>query len=123
MSYCERHTVALTTDASGDCTAYTPVVSGKVISVKYTKTNFSDGVDFDATGDISGVEIWNQDNVNATQTIYPRAATHSTAGVAALYAAGGSAVLDHVRVANERIKIVVAAGGNVTTGSVTIILE
>lgn len=122
MSYVQRHTMTLTTNGSGAATGYTEVVTGRVSSITYTKNNFADGVDFDVTGETSGIVIWDQDNVNATTTVAPRQATHSTAGAAALYAAGGTAVLDYVAIANERIKVVVASGGATTSGTFTIYL-
>lgn len=122
MSYAERHAVTVTTNGDGDGTGYTPVVTGKVVQITYTKVDFANGVDFDVTGDRSGVVIWDQDNVNATATVAPRQATHSTGGVAALYAVGGTAVNDCVWVANERIKIVVAQGGATKTGTFHVVV-
>lgn len=43
--YCERHTIALTTNGSGAATGYTPVVSGRVLSVVYAKTDFANTAD------------------------------------------------------------------------------
>jgi len=51
-----------------------------------------------------------------------RQATHSTAGLASLYAADGAAVNDFIYVANERIKIAVENGGNSKTGTFTVIV-
>jgi hypothetical protein len=119
----ERHPVTVTTDASGDGTGYTArPVTGRILHVIYTKNNYDNGVDFAVTGEDSGIAIWTGTDVNASTTVSPRAATHSTAGAAALYAAGGTAVNDHVYVANERIKVVVAQGGNVKSGTVTFII-
>ena len=42
-------------------------------------------------------------------------------GTASLYAAGGKAVQDHVVLAGERIKIVIASGGNAKSGTFTVI--
>mgnify|MGYP005818567557 FL=1 len=120
MGYAERHDVALTTDSSGDATAYTPIVSGRVVTLVYTKTDFDNGVDFTITGDSSGETIWTESNVNAAKTVRPRVATHDTAGVASLYAAAGEPVETPVVVANERIKVVIAQGGNVKTGKITV---
>ena len=45
MAYAEAHTVSVTTDSSGDSTDYTPVVTGKIISIAYAKTDLIvDGV-------------------------------------------------------------------------------
>ncbi len=114
--YVERHRVSLTTAVGGGVTGYTPVVTGRILQIVYTKTDFADGVDFAVTGETSGVNIWTEDNVNATATRAPRQATHTTAGVAALYAAAGQAVLDHVGIAQERVKIAVTNGGDAKTG-------
>ena len=124
MSYIQRHTITLTTDASGDVTAYTSdPITGKINAIKYTKTDFANGVDFTVTGESSGIAIWTGTDVNASTTVAPRQATHSTAGAAALYAAGGTAVNDLIAISKERIKIVVAQGGNAKTGTLDIIIE
>jgi len=121
--YAERHTVIIVTDESGDAIGYTPVVTGRVATVRYVKTDFSDGVDFDVTAEATGEIIWDEDNVNASKTVAPRQATHSTAGVAALYAAAGLAVLDQIAVAKDRVKIVVANGGDTKTGTFHVVIE
>ena len=118
----ERHRVTLTTDASGDATGYTPVINGRILAIVYNKTDFVDGVDFTVTGATTGTSIWAESNVNASATRAPRQATHSTAGAAALYAAGGTAVNDHIAIAEERVKIVVAQGGDTKTGTVDVIV-
>ena len=117
MSYVERHVVTITTDAAGAGTAYTPVVSGRVVSIRYVKTDFADGVDFTVTSEATGATIWTEDNVNASKTCVPRQATHDTAGVASLYAAAGEPVEDRIALANDRVKIVVATGGATKTGA------
>ena len=117
MAYIERHTVAVTTIADGSATAYSPVVTGRILQCRYVKTDYADTVDFTITAEATGETIWAESNVTASATRAPRQATHTTAGVAAAYAAGGSGVLDHVAVAKDRIKIVLADGGNVTTGT------
>jgi len=124
MSYAEEHTVTITTGSTdGAGTGYSDVLTGAVNRIHYTKTDFSDGVDFSITSERTGLTIWAQDNVNASAVVAPRKATHTTAGVAALYAAGGAAVLDKIALANDRIKITVTNGGNSKTGTFTIITE
>lgn len=120
--YAERHVVAITVDAAGDGIGYTPVVSGRVWSIRYVKTDYANGVDFTITAEKSGETIWSEENVNASATRTPRAATHSTAGVAALYAAGGTAVTDYVVLANDRVKIVVAQGGATKSGTFHVVI-
>lgn len=115
--HAEVHVVSVTTAADGTATAYTPVVTGRVWSISYVKNDFAAGVDFTITAERAGETLWTEVDVNASKTVLPRAATHSTAGVAALYAAGGSAVLDPFVVANDRVKIVIAQGGNAKSGT------
>lgn len=118
-----RFIVTATTDADGDAEVYSPVIRGKLVSIRYVKTDFADGVDFVLTGETSGQTIWSEEAVNASATRYPRAPTHSTAGVAALYASGGEAVNDMIALADERIKIVVADGGDTKTGTLHIVID
>lgn len=118
----ERHVVAVTTDGDGNATAWTPVVTGRVLAIHYVKTDFTDGVDFTITADRTGETIWTETNVNASKSCHPRAATHSTAGVAALYAGGGAAVNDRIAVAQDRIKIAVASGGAAKTGTFHVVI-
>jgi hypothetical protein len=55
--------------------------------------------------------------VNAAKVCLPRGATHSNAGVAALYAAGGTAVNDKFALGRTRVKIVVASAGAAKVGA------
>ena len=118
-----KFTVSLTTDASGDVTAYTPYLSGLVQQVIYTKTDFADGVAFTITVEGTGETVWTESNVNAAVAKLPRAATHSTAGVALLYAAGGAAVANQIAIGRDRIKCVIAQGGNAKTGTLTFLIN
>lgn len=122
MAYPERHTVTLTTDGSGDAVGYTPVLSGEIRQIIYTKTDFADTVDPVISVESTGEIVWDEDNVTASAVRAPRIATHSNAGVAALYAGGGSAVLDRIFVVRDRIKCLVANGGASKTGAFTIIV-
>ena len=123
MSYAERHSITVVTASDGSATAYSPVVTGKVSQIRYVKTDYSTGVDFTITAEATGETIWTQVNVDASVTIAPRQATHSTAGVAALYAAAGTAVNDKIALSNDRVKIVIAAGGATKTGTFHLIME
>ena len=112
----QRHVVDVTTDGDGAATVYSQVVSGPIHRVHYVKTDFTDGVDFVVTLEATGEPVWSELDVNAAKVVAPRRALHSALGVATLYAAGGAAVLGEIVAANERIKIVVAAGGATKTG-------
>lgn len=123
MSYAQRHTVTLTTDASGDAIGYTDVLTGKLSAIHYVKDDFADGVDFTITSDVTGQSLWTDTDVNASEIVAPRQPTHTTAGAAALYASGGVAVLDKIALSNDRVKIVVGSGGDTKTGTFYVVLE
>lgn len=118
-----RYKMLITTAADGSATVYSPRVAGKIHSVHYVKTDFADGVDFAVTAEGTGENIWTESNVNTSAVRYPRAPTHSQAGVAALFASGGTGVLDKVALANDRVKIVIAQGGNAKSGAVHILVD
>lgn len=117
MAYVQRETVTITTDADGAGTGFTAPMTGFIQAIRYSKTDYADGVDFTVTTEATGLAVLTATDVNASAAFYPRAATVSVANVAALYAASGTAVNDRVPVAGERVKIVVAQGGNSKTGT------
>lgn len=115
-----RFVVTAVVSAGGAYEGYTPELprGGELISIRYVKTDYANGVDFDITSEDTGEDLWAQDNVNASVTVYPRAGVHSVAGAVALYAGAGEAVNDRIVLgADDRIKIVVANGGVSTTGA------
>lgn len=122
----KRLTVTVTTDGSGDATAYTEAFAGRISQIRYVKhgsTPFADGVDFTLTVEGTGEGLWTETNVNASATRAPRQATHGVDGAAALYAAGGAAVLDKIVVAQDRAKIVIASGGAAKIGTFHFLIE
>lgn len=115
--------IMLATDADGACTAYSPQpIHGKVHQVNYLKVDFADGSTMTLTDEAHGTAIWSEASVNASATRCPRQATHSTAGAAALYAAGGAAVNDYIWV-DGRLKVVVSSGGATKTGKLFVTVE
>lgn len=118
--YVERHTVTPVTNSSGDATSYTPVITGRLISIQYVKagaSNYTDGVDFTITSETTAQNLWVDTNINASEVVAPRQPTHDSAGAASLYAATGEPVEDYYFLANERVKIVVGSGGDTKTGT------
>lgn len=115
-----KHTVTLVSDGAQIGTAYSPYLSGYIESIQYVKTDYTDGVDFTITAEATGETIWTQVDVNAAIIKHPRAATHSTAGVASLYAAGGTAVNDRIALGRDRVKIAIAQAGATKTGAFVI---
>ncbi len=121
MAKARKFTVPAVSDGSGAGTFYTPWINrgGFIESIQYLKTDYTDGVDFTVTSDVTGEAIWTGTDVNAATVVRPRAPTHTTAGVAALYAASG-AVNDRIAIAADRVKIVLASAGASKTGSFVI---
>ena len=106
-----RFVVPVTVDESGEAEVYSPVLSGKLISVRYVKPDsggYTNGVDFDITSEAIGQDLWDEDNVNASATRYPRAQLQTTAGADSLYAADGTSVNGKIALSQDRIKIVIA---------------
>jgi hypothetical protein len=122
MSHAERHEVDVVTAADGSATAYSPTLTGKLSQIRYVKTDFDNGSTFTITSEATGETLWTEAAVNASATRAPRQPTHSLAGVASLYAAT-FAVNDKIALAADRIKIVIAAGGNVKSGTFHFIIE
>lgn len=116
MAKTRKFNVAAVSDGSGNGTFYTPYISGFIESIQYLKTDYTDGVDFTVTADVTGEAIWTGTNVNAAIVVRVRAPTHTTAGVAALYAASG-AVNDRIALGRDRVKIVLASAGATKTGA------
>lgn len=121
--YVNKYVVDITTIETGATAGtgigYTPVVNGRILTIRYIKdsTNgFADTVDFDVTTEDSGVVVWDQDNVTASATVLPRQTVHTTAGVAS------ATEVDCLYVANERIKIEVASGGNGKDGQFVVLV-
>jgi hypothetical protein len=122
----KRYKVTVTTAADGTVTAYTPRLSGKIQQIEYVKDGvnpYAAGVDFTITGEATGIGLWTQSDVNASAVVAPRLPTHSQLGVAALYAAGGTGVLTPIALANDRVKIALAQGGNAKVGVFHVLVD
>lgn len=117
------HTVSVTTDGSGDVTAYAPTTFGHVSAIRYVpdaSTPLETGADITITDTVTGLQILAVTNVGpSARDFWPRAFTMTTTGTVALYAAGGTNVLDLVPIANP-IKVVVAQGGATKSGTLYI---
>ncbi len=119
MAYIQSEAVALTTTAGGAATGFTPVVTGYVRGIRYSG-GFDATADITITGEDTGQPIVTlTDQADAVATLHPRQATHDVVGAASLYAAAGEPVESDIPLAGERIKVVVAQGGNVETGTLT----
>jgi sirohydrochlorin ferrochelatase len=122
--YAERHAVTVVTDGSGNAVAFSPVVTGRVLAIRYVKAGsgaYDDGVDFAITAEATGENLWTESNVNAAKSVYPRAGVHDLAGAARTYD-GTNAVAEPVALAQDRVKISIAQGGAAKTGAFHILI-
>jgi hypothetical protein len=119
----------VTTDASGNATAFSQGgVKGEVLQIRYTPdgTNpLATGSTATFTGEESGIGVLNKANLGTSAvTFAPRQPTHlNSDGSAALYAAAGTGVLGKIVLAGERLKLVIASGGNTLSGSFAVAVK
>ena len=118
-----RYAIAVTTASDGSATAYSPYLSGYIQDIQYVKTDFADGVDFTITAEAYGRTLWAENDVNAAAIRAPRQPTHTTAGVASLYASDGTAVNDKIALSRDRVKVVIASGGATKTGTFIVMVD
>lgn len=118
MSYVERHTITVTTATSGAGIGYSPVVTGRVAALRYTKATggLASTSDLTITTETSAQSLWSATNINATTTVHPVAVANLPSG------ASSSLTEVPIFAANERIKVEVAQGGNTKTGTFTVIM-
>lgn len=115
--------VAITTDGSGDATVYGEAGVGLLHAFVYTPGDIDTGADLTITDEATGAALVTVTNGGTTAvTIMPRGGTANTSNAAALYASGGTGVLDKLPIVG-RVKCVVAAGGDTKVGALSIIWD
>jgi len=113
----------IVTDASGDATVYlthgtSRKLNGFLVVLKYTPGTLATGADLTITGETSGIPILTKANAGtSTVFYYPRALLNQVADGAA-----GASGTESIPIKDERIKVVVAQGGNAGAGSIEAIL-
>ncbi len=120
MAFPQSASVTVTSIADGSGTGYTENIRGKIIAVKYTKASsgsYTDGVDFTITTETTLRDIWVDTNINATETVVPKELNDGSTG------SDLTGVYDHIRVFNERVKVVLASAGDTKTGTFTVFYE
>lgn len=122
--YAERHRVSITTE-SGAGIGYTPELRGRVLEVTYTKPEsggFDDTVDIACVGAFTRTPVWAEENVTASKTVRPLAASHSTAGVALVDGGDVAIAVAPVVLAGERLEIAVTNAGDGKTGTFDVVV-
>lgn len=119
--YAERHVIPVTTASDGSATVYSPVITGRVLGIRYVKDSFDNGHDFTVTLEATGEAIMVGTDVNASASFYPRVGMTDATGAAATFD-GTRLLREPVLVAGDRVKIVVAQGGNAKAGVYHVII-
>ena len=112
----ERQAITVTTAAANGL-MYSGNVTGHVAIIRYVKGDFDNGSTITITGEATGVNLWTEVGVNASETMMPVAAPQ--------LASGADSTISEVRIplANERISIAVTAGGAAKSGVFHITVE
>jgi hypothetical protein len=111
-------TATITTASDGSATVYLGSrLRGRVHAIKYIAGTLDSGTDLVLTGETTGVAILT-DSPAASEWYYPRAFPNKVTDGAA-----GTVPSEDVHVLNERIKVVVAQGGDTLTGSIEAFID
>lgn len=108
--FLERVAVDVVANVIGTGSGQTVPVTGRVLGVRYIKTDYADTVDVAITSARDGRTIWAENNVTADRTLSPLAAANGTDGSTLL------STYAPVPVVNEGILVAVTNGGSNTTG-------
>ncbi len=109
----------IVTDASGNATVYLShgfnrKPNGFLVMLKYTPGTLDTGADLTVTGESSGVPIATIANAGTSNVFYyPRALNNLVADGSA-----GTIGSEFIPIKDERIKVVIASGGDTKTGSI-----
>jgi hypothetical protein len=123
MAYYQHEDIVVTTAADGTATAYSAsTYNGNIQCVDYIKTDFANGVDFTVTTEVTEHTVWTGTDVNASAEMRPRSAVHDTTGAVLQHGSSSPVVTDYIPMVNERLKIVIAQGGNAKTGTFRLIV-
>ena len=120
MGYIKRGNVSIVTATGGGATEYSPPMNGRLVEIIYTKHGsnaFASTADFTITTERDALAVLTVANVNASTAYRPiRKATTAT---------GAASTLTEVPIylAEDRVKFVVAQGGNTKNGAFVVIVE
>lgn len=120
------HAVAVTTDGSGNATAYSPSTYGVVVAIRYVPAAVSplaSGATLTVTDNATGIQVLAVTSlgVGSGRDFWPRAFVMNTTGTAATFD-GTRPILDLVPVAGA-VKVVIASGGAAASGTVYVYVQ
>lgn len=117
--------ISWTTDASGNATSYGKTVFGEVCSIDYLPGDTDAGATFSVYDEPSGgfthTLLVKATAGTSNTRYYPRELVHKAEDGAALTGTAGGDRAEPL--ANGRIKVVIASGGNAKSGSVIVYYE
>lgn len=116
------YSITVTTITGGTATKYSPPLNGKLISIRYARTDYDVGVDFTITAEDTGENLWVDTNIAVSETVRPRIALQNNAGVDITYD-GTRKVYEPYNLVDERIKIVIAQGDDAKVGKFHILID
>ena len=116
----EAVSTAITTAVGGAATVYLgSKLKGRVHAIKYVPTSIATGAGLTITGETTGVPILVKANAGtSTVWYYPRVLVNKNTD-----GSGATDALADIHVLNERIKVVVASGGDAKTGTITAYID
>jgi len=117
-----KFSTAIVTDASGNATVYLgSTIRGYLVALNYRPGTLDTGADLTITAETSGAPILTKANLGTGNSwLYPRALpTNANSAIGAL----GTVPSERIPLLKERIKVVVAQGGNTLTGSIEAVVE
>ena len=115
-----QYTVSLTTNAAGGATAYSQRrTTGRIVALKYEPGDLDTGGGLVITGETSEVAVLTKASAGTSDVwYYPMAISNQVSDGAA------SAITEvPVWLYGERLKVVVASGGNAVSGEVTLYID
>lgn len=115
-----RSSTSITTNSGGEATAYIGTrIRGKLLYLKYTPGTIDTGADLTITAENAGTPILTKADAGTSVVFfYPRALPNAVADGAA-----GTVPSEPIPIVDDRIKVVVAQGGNTATGAIEAVWE
>ncbi len=120
----QHQTLAIVSSAAGVVADQrTRSFSGKLVGIYFTLGDLASGaVDITVTDDKTGAAVLTITNAAANGWYVPQIPVYTTAGAAALFAAGGTALLEELPI-DGAFKVAVAQAGNSHTGAIDFYVE
>ena len=127
MSVSKHSVLVVSANLAAD-PAFSLPLNGILHSITYVKNAdgaiaFTDGVDFTISNEETTEEYWREDDVNATETLYPRPLAQKKDGTLLLYETGNEVATEGFLLSDQRVKFVVASPGTLKRGTFLIHLR